>query len=123
MNTPVIPEHAPRAALAIVQRYDGAVNYLYPLLINMSHKHRVLRDSMIAALFEQYRLFYEAAKSNQVSRVYIADAGLAHLKDLLRFMADPARKLVSRRQYEVASVHLAETGAMLGGWIRHAQKR
>ena len=123
MNTPVIPEQAPRAALAIVQRYDGAVNYLYPLLINMSHKHRVLRDSMIAALFEQYRLFYEAAKSNQVSRVYIADAGLAHLKDLLRFMADPARKLVSRRQYEVASVHLAETGAMLGGWIRHAQKR
>jgi len=123
MNTPVIPENAPRAALAIVQRYDGAVNYLYPLLINMSHKHRVLRDSMIAALFEQYRLFYEAAKSNQVSRVYIADAGLAHLKDLLRFMADPARKLVSRRQYEVASVHLAETGAMLGGWIRHAQKR
>lgn len=123
MNTPVIPEHTPRAALAIVQRYDGAVNYLYPLLINMSHKHRVLRDSMIAALFEQYRLFYEAAKSNQVSRVYIADAGLAHLKDLLRFMADPARKLVSRRQYEVASVHLAETGAMLGGWIRHAQKR
>lgn len=123
MNTPVIPEHAPRAALAIVQRYDGAVNYLYPLLINMSHKHRVLRDSMIAALFEQYRLFYEAAKSNQVSRVYIADAGLAHLKDLLRFMADPARKLVSRRQYEVASIHLAETGAMLGGWIRHVQKR
>ena len=123
MNTPVIPENAPRAALAIVQRYDGAVNYLYPLLINMSHKHRVLRDSMIAALFEQYRLFYEAAKSNQVSRVYIADAGLAHLKDLLRFMADPARKLVSRRQYEVASIHLAETGAMLGGWIRHVQKR
>lgn len=26
MNTPVIPENAPRAALAIVQRYDGAVN-------------------------------------------------------------------------------------------------
>ena len=88
MNTPVIPEHAPRAALAIVQRYDGAVNYLYPLLINMSHKHRVLRDSMIAALFEQYRLFYEAAKSNQVSRVYIADAGLAHLKDLLRLRGE-----------------------------------
>jgi hypothetical protein len=93
------------------------------MLVNVSHKHRVLRDAMLTALFVQYRLFYEAAKSNQVSKIYIADAGLAHIKELLRFMAEPARKLVSRRQYEVASVHLAETGAMLGGWIRHAQKR
>lgn len=123
MNTPVIPDQTPKPALAIVERYERAVNYLYPLLLNMSHKHRVLRDSLIAALFEQYRLFYEAAKSNQASRIYIADAGLAHIKELLRFMADPARKLVSRRQYEVASVHLAEAGAMLGGWIRHVQKR
>lgn len=123
MNSTVIPEHSPKQALAIVERYEGAANYLYPLLINMSHKHRVLRDSVITAMFEQYRLFYEAAKSNQVSRIYAADAGIAHLKSLLRFMACPTRKLVSRRQYEVASVHLAETGAMLGGWIRHAQKR
>lgn len=114
---------APKAALAIVDRYDGAVNYLYPMLLNMSHKHRVLRDALLKSLFAQYRLFYEAAKSGQASRLYSADAGLAHIKELLRFMADPARRLVSRRQYEVASVHLAETGAMLGGWIRHAQKR
>ncbi|MEW5782770.1 MAG: diversity-generating retroelement protein Avd [Pseudomonadota bacterium] len=123
MNMTVIADHAPGPVLAIVERYEGAVNYLYPLLLNMSHKHRVLRDAMLTALFEQYRLFYDAAKSSQVSRAYVADAGLAHIKGLLRFMADPARKLVSRRQYEVASVHLAETGAMLGGWIRHAQKR
>jgi hypothetical protein len=123
MNSPVIPDPTPTAALAIVGRYEGAVNYLYPMLVNVSHKHRVLRDAMIAALFEQYRLFYEAAKSGQVSKIYIADAGLAHIKELLRFMAEPARKLVSRRQYEIASVHLAETGSMLGGWIRHAQKR
>lgn len=123
MNTPVIADQTPKPALAIVERYEGAVSYLYPLLLNMSHKHRVLRDSLLTALFEQYRLFYEAAKSSQVSRVYVADAGLAHIKELLRFMADPARKLVSRRQYEVASIHLAETGAMLGGWIRHVQKR
>lgn len=120
---PVIIDKTPRTALVVVEKYEVAVNYLYPLLLNISHKHRVLRDSVIAALFGQYRLFYEAAKSSQVSRVYVADAGLAHIKELLRFMADPARKLVSRRQYEVASVRLAETGAMLGGWIRHAQKR
>lgn len=123
-TTPIVThELGAQTGLAVAQRYEGAVNYLYPLLLNMSHKHRVLRDQMIAALFEQYKLFHEAAKSRQVSRIYAADAGLAFIKELLRFMADPARKLVSRRQYEVASVHLAETGAMLGGWIRHAQKR
>ncbi len=118
MNSPVTKDTTPAPALAIVQRYEVAVNYLYPMLLNTSHKHRILRDALLQALFDQYRLFYEAAKSNQVSRAYIADAGLAHIKELLRFMADPSRKLLSVRQYEVASIHLAETGAMLGAWIR-----
>lgn len=109
--------------LAIIEKFEGAVNYLYPMLINMSHKHRVLRDATLSALLEQYRLFYEAAKSNQASKIYIADAGLAYVKNLLRVMADPSRKMLSRRQYEVASVHLSETGAMVGGWLRHVQKR
>lgn len=74
MNMTVIADHAPGPVLAIVERYEGAVNYLYPLLLNMSHKHRVLRDAMLTALFEQYRLFYDAAKSSQVSRAYVADA-------------------------------------------------
>ncbi len=113
----------PRAAMAVVMRFDGFVNYLYPMLTNTNRQHRVLRDTAIAAIFEQYRLFHAAGKSNQVSRVYEADAGLAYLKELLRFMAAPERKLVSRRQYEVASVHLAETGAMLGAWAKSAQKR
>lgn len=113
----------PRAAMAVVQRFDGFVNYLYPMLTNTNRVHRVLRDTAIAAVFEQYRLFHAAGKSNQISRVYEADAGLAFLKELLRFMASPERKLVSRRQYEVASVHLAETGAMLGAWVKTAQKR
>lgn len=123
MSEPVYIEDSPKASLAVAERYAGAVNYLYPLLVNVSHKHRVMRDRLLGALFDQFRLIYEAAKSGQVSRLYVADAGLAHIKELLRFMADPARRLVSRRQYEVASVHLAETGAMLGAWIRHAQKR
>lgn len=113
----------PKITMAIVDRFDGFVNYLYPMLTNTSRQHRVLRDTAIAAVFDQYRLFHAAGKSSQVSRIYEADAGLAYLKELLRFMASPDRKLVSRRQYEVASVHLAETGAMLGAWVRSAQKR
>ena len=113
----------PKAAMAIVACFEGFVNYLYPMLVNTSRQHRVLRDTVIAACFAQYKLFHAAAKSRQVSRLYEADAGLAYLKELLRFMAGPDRKLVSRRRYEVASVHLAQTGAMLGAWVKSAQMR
>jgi hypothetical protein len=123
MSDSVYEDGFPKASLAIAERFSVGLNYLYPLLLNVSRKHRIVRDALISAMFDQQRLFYEAAKSGQASKVYIADAGLAHIKELLRFMAEPSRKLVSRRQYEVASVHFAETGNMLGGWIRHAQKR
>jgi hypothetical protein len=113
----------PKASLAIVERFDGFVNYLYPMLTNTSRQHRVLRDTLIAAMFAQYKLFHSAGKSSQLSRLYEADAGLAYLKELLRFMAGPDRRLVSRRQCEVASSHLAQTGAMLGAWVKSAQKR
>jgi len=64
-------------------------------------------------------LFYQAAKSNQVSKLYLADAGLADLRFLLRFLADEKRRFISRHQHEVAATHLAEVGAMLGAWIRN----
>lgn len=109
-------------ALSIVERYEGALNYLYPILLNISHKHRVLRDETLRVMLAQVGLFNDAAKSNQVSRLHLADAGLATIRGFLRLLADPTRKLLSRRQYEVASVHLAETGAMLGGWIRARER-
>lgn len=77
---------------------------------------------MLETTFAQVKLFNEAAKSDQVSRLYLADAGLATLREFLRFAAEPTRKLISRHQHEVAEVHLAETGAMLGAWINKAQK-
>ena len=64
-------------------------------------------------------LIYVAAKSNQVSRIYHVDAGLAELRWLLRFAASPAQKLITPHQHEVASVHLAEVGKMVGAWQRN----
>lgn len=104
--------------LAIVAKYDGFTNYIYPVLLGIPRAHYIVRDIAIKATLDQPRLFIEAGKSNQVSKLYAADAGLAHLRSILRFMADPARKLISRHQHETASVNLAETGRMLGAWIR-----
>ena len=104
--------------MAIVERFGVFVDYTYPIAINIRRTHFVVRDMLISSMFEQASLFAQAGKSGQVSRLYAADAGLAHLRFQLRFLADEKRKLLSRHQHEVASVHLAEVGRMLGAWIK-----
>lgn len=104
--------------LAIIERFEVFVNYIYPVAINMRRTHHVIRDRLIASMLEQVSLFQQAGKSSQVSKLYLADAGLAHLRFLLRFLADERRRLISRHQHEVAAIHLAETGRMLGAWIK-----
>ena len=117
-----IEVRASSRGLAITQRYMGFCNYIYPITVNMHGKHRVFREKLLRTMFDQVELFHLAAKSNQISRLYAADAGLATLREFLRFASDPSRRLLSRHQHEVAEIHLAETGAMLGAWINKMQK-
>lgn len=113
----MMPNPAPRVKpLAIIEKYDQAVNYLYPILQNLPRRHGRYRDKLLDALMAVPGLIYTAAKSNQVSRIYTVDAALAELRWLLRFAAAPARKLITPHQHEVASVHLAEVGKMVGAW-------
>ena len=109
--------------LAIVERYDGFLNYAYPVLLGIPRAHYIMRDKAIYAALDQPRLFIEAGKTNQIGKLYTADAGLAYLRNILRFLADPTRKLISRHQHETATVHLADTGRMLGAWIKNQQGR
>lgn len=117
----VIEVRGSARGLAITQRYMGFVNYVYPMVINWSGKQRAFRDKVLGQMFDQVALFNDAGKSNQVSKLYLADSGLSTLREYLRFATDPARKLMSRHQHEVAETHLAETGAMLGAWISKLQ--
>lgn len=112
-------EFASQRQLAIVERFEGFINYMYPIALNIRRVHHVVRDRLIAAMFEQVNLFCQAGKSGQVSKLYLADAGLSDLRFLLRFLADDKRRLISRHQHEVAAIHLAEVGRMLGAWIRN----
>jgi hypothetical protein len=104
--------------MAIIERFGVFVDYIYPIAINIRRTHGVVRDMLITSMFEQANLFSQAGKTSQVSRLYAADAGMAHLRFQLRFLSDDKRRLISRHQCEVASVHLAEVGKMLGSWIR-----
>ena len=107
--------------LAIIEKFEAAVTYLYPILQSSPRRHAALRDNLMALLFEQVSLLYQAAKSRQASKLYAADANMATLRFWLRFAADPKLKILSRHQHHVALRHLAETGAMLGQWIKAAK--
>jgi hypothetical protein len=68
-------------------------------------------------------LFNDAAKSGQISKLYIADSGLSTIRDLLRVLSESNIRLLSKKQYGVSTLMLYEVGAMLGEWIRKTQKR
>lgn len=106
-----------RTGLAIVERYEVAVAYLYPLVQRCPRRHGKLRDALLTVMVDQVGLFYHAAKSRQASRLHAADANLATLRFWLRFAADPSVKIITPHQHRAALKLLAEVGAMLGSWI------
>lgn len=105
-------------ALAIVEKYEAFVRYLYPILQRCPRQHGVLRDTVLAALFLPIGGLYHAAKSRQVSRLHSVDAEFATLRSHLRFLVSDGIRVVTRRQHEVALALLAEPGRMLGAWHR-----
>jgi len=112
-------EHVNARDLAIVEKYEATVNYLYPILQSFPRRHGALRESMIGMLMDTVGLLYQAAMSRQASRLYVADAHLATLRFWLRFSC--SERLISHHQHQVALRHIAETGAMLGAWIHKAK--
>jgi len=103
--------------MLIVERYESVIAYLYPIAQNVSRKHGIARDRFLGCLFDQVDLFIEAGKSNQISRLYAADAGLAKLRWWMRFLTKPSVRSMTSHQCETAQVLLAEVGKMMGAWI------
>lgn len=108
--------------LLIITKYNLFFKYLYPMLINMSAKHRVLRDMTIEMMLRQYTEIQIAYKTNQISKLHSADAGIATIREFLRILASRNVKLLSLKQYGNASEHLAEVGSLLGSKINKINK-
>lgn len=121
--TIVRDENAATDALAIVEKYEAFVHYLYPILQRCDRRHGVLRDVVLEALFVPVGLLYHAAKSRQVSRLHAVDAEFATMRSHLRFMASKDLRIISRDQHRRALVLLAECGRMLGAWLRKLGNR
>lgn len=109
--------------MAIVEKYEAIISYLYPIAQSIPRKHGVARDMFLSCLLSQTQLFIEAGKSNQISRLYLADAGLASLRSWLRFLhAHPVRSITTH-QVEVALTLIAEVGKMTGTWIGKMKRK
>lgn len=108
--------------LLIVEKYEGFLAYFYRVAQNIPRQHGVVRDMFLRDLLGQVGLFNEAGKSGQVSKLYVADAGLQTMRFWLRFLSHEDRKLITVKQHQVGSVMLAEVGKLLGSWIRKVQK-
>jgi len=109
--------------LVLMEKYDDFLNYVYPIVVKAPRVHAVLRDLFLTAAIDQGRLFYEAAKSSQISKLYAADAGLALLRFHLRFMVKRKPPIITFNQHRTASVLIAEVGRMVGGWIGRLEAR
>lgn len=72
--------------MLIVEKYETVIAYLYPIAQNLPRRHGTARAMFIDCLLGQVQLIVEAGKSGQISRLYVADAGLAHLRFWLRFL-------------------------------------
>ena len=111
--------------MMIVQKYEVFINYFYPVAQNIPRQHGVIKEMFIRDMFTQVNLFIIAGKSNQINRLYDADAGLAQLRYWLRFLENKDRNIITLRQHQVGSMMLAEVGKILGSWImrRHESRR
>ncbi len=107
--------------MAIVEKYERVIGYLYPIAQSIPRKHGVARDMFLQALMGVPDLLFQAGKSNQISKIYTADAALAHLRFWMRFLL--LIRAMSPHQLQTAQVLLAEVGSMLGAWIKGKQKQ
>jgi hypothetical protein len=109
--------------MSIVEKYETVIAYLYPIAQNLPRKHGVARGMFVECLLGQVKLIVEAGKSGQVSRLYIADAGLSHLRFWLRFLSSKQIRGMTPHQVETAQVLIAEVGRLLGAWISRQKRR
>ena len=116
--------------LVLIEKYDEFLNYIYPKLQQIPRNHGILKAKVITTVFEQPELFYKAVKSNQISKLYEADAGLATIRHQLRFLSTAetivlkngkrtkGKFLLDKKAHQVASIKLAEVGKIIGSMFK-----
>jgi hypothetical protein len=107
--------------MVIVEKYERVIAYLYPIAQSMPRKHGVAREMFLQCLLGIPDLLFQAGKSNQVSKIYTADAGLAQLRFWMRFLL--SLQAMTPHQVQTAQILLVEVGSMIGAWLKGKQKQ
>ena len=102
--------------MAIVEKYERVIAYLYPIAQSVPRKHGVARDMFLSCLLGNPELLIQAGKSNQVSKIYVADGGIANLRFWMRFLL--TIRCITPHQLQTAQILVAEVGGMVNSWIK-----
>ena len=102
--------------MLIVEKHERVIAYLYPIVQRTPRKNAVVRDKMLACLFDQADYVMQAGKSGQVSKIYLADANLAMLRFYVRFYKEVLNHLTTNQERHAQAL-IAEVGALIGSWI------
>ena len=108
--------------LIIIQRFEDFVKYIYPIIQRIDRKDGYFKQKFINLLFEQVECLYKAVKTNQVSKMYEADANMASIRFYVRFSQSKERKLITLKQSQHAGILLAEVGKILNKMIKNKGK-
>ena len=110
--------------MAIAEKYEThVIPYIMKRVRNIPNEYAVEKEMIKRCLHGQMNLFYTAGKTNQISRLYEADGGLANLRYWLRFMVMPEIKALTPKQLDQALIRIGEVGGMLNKWISGNRKR
>lgn len=102
--------------MALIEKYERVINYLYPIAQSMPRKHGVMRDMFLTCLLGIPKEIYRAGKTNHVSKVYEVDAMIAELRFWMRRLFE--NKCLTIKQLQAAQALIAEVGSMVGAWIK-----
>lgn len=109
--------------MAIVEKYESVISYLYPIAQSIPTKQKVVREMFIQRLLALPEVFIDAGKIGHLSKLNAADAGLAKLRYWLRLLHSEKVRAISSHQVEVAQVLISEVGKMTGAWIKKANRK
>jgi hypothetical protein len=103
--------------LLMIEKHERVIAYLYPIIQRTPRQHGIVRDKMLACLFDTASYIMQSGKSGHVSKLYSADASIAMIRFYLRFYHASIRHLTTK-QHEHALSLVAEVGSLLGAWIK-----
>lgn len=108
----------------LMSKYQVFFNYIYGPLLNSDRRHRVFVNNLIDQITSLPILLHEAMKTNQVSRVRVADANIASIRSALNLCPhpNPKRRIIARNQVRQAQIFLCEVGAIIGTMKNNLEK-